>query len=280
MLMIATLCLASSMGVVPDDPPESERPLPLEIAVPKRSNARWQLEYARGLKNRLGERKESEREFWRDLAIEAYQAVRVHHPEEVSIGAEAAFRAGELLRTDGRTAEAAAEFESAARLGRGGPFECRALIERGHLARRDGEPRRALDYYHDVVAKRTAGARQRDDAWYWIGRMQRDLGRFDDAFRAWKTVAHGNGDTLDRIVAFDWWACTLLERQDPNGAAGVLHDCSIRMREAALEETRNGERVRRALERMRARSRLIDELERARNAKVRSSENDRLSRKA
>lgn len=276
--MLIALCLvvATVCGTV-DKP---ERVVPLEVAVPRRQTARYQLEYARRLKERLGERKPAEQTFWRGLAIEAYQAVRVHHPEEKSIAAEAAFRAGELLRATNDVEAAAVEFDVAAELGRGGPFECRALMEHGHLYRRAGELRRALDYFHDVVSHRTTSVRLRDDAWFWIGRMQRDLGRFDDAVRAWKTISMGEGDALDRVEAFNWWANLLIDRGDLNGAAGVLNACQLQLLDWSLEETQFGRRVRRALERMRARRRLIDALEQRHRDKRNSSSNDPLPRKS
>ena len=240
---------------------EEERSVALEIAVPRRATAEAQLEYARGLKRRLSERKPEEREFWRELAVEAYQAVRVHHPDRPDVGSEAAFRAGELLRAAGIDERAIKEFTIASRLGSGGRFAHRALLETGHVHRRAGRARKALDRYHEVVSARSVAPRVKDDAWLWVGRLQAASERFEDAFRAWKTVARGAGDPLDRVQAYDWWAITLVERNDLEGAAGVLHEARQRLREAVLEETPFGDQVRRAMERMRAVDRLLEAIE-------------------
>lgn len=254
-------------------------PVPLEIAVPRRSTARHQLEHAAALKRQFLERKEAERDFWRELTVEAYQAVRVHHPDAMALGGEAAFRAGELLRAAGAGERALEEFRAAARLGRGTPFEARAELEIGHIHRRAGRTREALDAFHGVAASRTAAGRRRDDAWLWVGKLQHARGRTSDAVRAWRLVADGEGDALDRIEAFDLWALSLVESHDLEGAAGVLQAARTALFERSLEETEFGERVRAALERMRVVDRLTDAIEKRRTRDDSSSERA-LSRKS
>jgi hypothetical protein len=73
----------------------------------------------------------------------------------------------------------------------------------------------------------------------------------DDARAAWTRVAEQGSDPLARIEAFDELALLLLERGDPEGAAGMLDRCLVTLSARALEETSEGERVRNALLRMR-----------------------------
>jgi hypothetical protein len=92
-----------------------------------------------------------------------------------------------------------------------------------------------------------------------VGNVQRDLHHPADARRAWQRVADAGEDPLDRIRAFDRIASLLVESDDLEGAAGTLERCKEALAAAAAEETRTGERVRSALQNMRA----IEELQRA-----------------
>ncbi len=228
----------------------------IETFVPRLGSADDQLAHARRLKRRLSGLAGEELCFWRDQAIEAYQAVRHFHPQARVIGAEAAFRAAELLRAAGEDARALEEFRWSAREGQGTEFRARALLEIGHLHRRNERRAEALEAYLDVAGDAKAEGFRRDDAWYWAGVVWKTEGRLEDARSAWKRVAEQASDTLARIQAYDALGLLLLEANDPEGAAGVLHECLTRLSERALEETPEGERVRNALLRMR----LVDDL--------------------
>jgi tetratricopeptide (TPR) repeat protein len=200
----------------------------------------------------------------RAAAVEAYRAVRVRFPDERTAAAEAAFRAGELLRAGGGVEEALREFESARGLGAGTPFRARAELEIGHLHRRGGRVREALDAYLVVRADASAARSYRDEAGLWAGKAWRELGHARDARRAWMGIARGAEDPLDRVRAYDLLALDLVDSGDLEGAAGVLHRCRLALEDVALEETRLGERVRRALESMRALDRLARAIQRRR----------------
>lgn len=193
------------------------------------------------------------REALRQTAIEAYRGVLREHPGLPRIGAEAAFRAGELLRAAGRSDEAASEFRTAQRLGEGTPFQARAGLELGHLARRAKRYAEALGEYERVRLDARAELEQRHEATWWAGRVHAAEGRIPDAARLFERVARDAEDPLDQIRAFDAWATLLLEARDPEGAAGVLEQCRLALHDRALEETRFGARVRAALEGMRCR---------------------------
>jgi len=217
-----------------------------------------QLEHARRLKSRMVSQTRESRAFWRKLAVEAYQAVRAFHPEDVTVAVEASFRAGELLRSGGEPERALAEFTWAARARRG-VFSTRARLEVGHLHRRSGRCRKALDTYLDVAADAAARASHRDDAWLWSGQIWKREGRLEEARTAWRRVAEHGEDPLDRIRAFDLLGELWLEKDDIEAACGVLNECLQALTQAALEETRKGERVRNGMLRMR----LVDVLPRA-----------------
>jgi tetratricopeptide (TPR) repeat protein len=237
-------------------------PRALETSVPRMDTAAAQLAHARRIKRTMSERPEEDRAFWRVLAVEAYRAVRAYHPGAAAACAEASFRAGELLRAAGEADAAQEEFERARAAGAGTPFRARAALEIGHLHRRAGRSREALDLYLAVAGDGRAAAAHRDDAWLWAGRVWSDEGRVPDARRAWEGVARGGQDPLDRVLAFDWLALSWLEAGDLEAAAGVLDRCRVALSPLALEETELGERVRNALLRMRVVTSLQSAIER------------------
>jgi len=210
----------------------------------------------------------------RERAVEAYRAVRVHHPRARAAGAEAAFRAGELLRAAGEPARALAEFEVAGELGENTAFRARARLEIGHLHRRARRAQPALDAYLRVASDPTAARTHRDEAWLWAGLLWREAERLDDARRAWRRVAEHGVDPLDRIRAFDRLGLLWIDGGDLEAAAGVLDECARALGGQASEETPQGARIRRGLGRMRVAAELARRIEQ-RKALKGSGEEDR-----
>jgi tetratricopeptide (TPR) repeat protein len=231
----------------------------IETVVPRMGDAEAQLGHARRLKRQMAEKQDKERAFWRDLAVEAYQAVRVFHPEARAACVEAAFRAGEVLRAGQDEPRALEEFHWAARHDEAGEFRARARLEIGHIHRRRERWREALQEFLDAAADVRADGSRREEAWLWAGTCWQALGRPEDARDAWRRVARDGRDPLARIQAFDELARQLLLASDVEGAAGILDECLRALSAVALEETETGERVRRALLRMR----IVDDLPRA-----------------
>lgn len=227
--------------------------------VPRQETAEAQLKLASELRSALRGREGAERETARTRAVAACRAVRQYFPTETAPCAEAAFRAGELLRAAGDLEAAGAEFALARDTGGSSPFRLRALLELGHLQRRGRAFEKALASYEALIADRAATPGQRDEASLWAGAATHELGRAADARRIWQRVADGAEDPLDRVRAWDRLASALIESGDLEGAAGTLERCKEALASSAAEETRLGERVRSALDGMRA----ADELPRA-----------------
>jgi len=246
----------------------------LETVVPRMATAEAQLGHARRLKRELGTKAGEELVFWRKLAVEAYQSVRVFHPEARVLAAEAAFRAGEILRSAEQDGPAAAEFRWCAQNARGTDFRARARLELGHLERRAERWREALELYVDVAADAEAAPARRDDAWLWAGTAWSALERREDARTAWRRVAEQGSDDLLRVRAFDELALAWLAQDDPEAAAGELARALELLSPRALEETESGERVRDALLRMR----IVSELPRVIAARRASSDASRTAR--
>lgn len=242
-LFLAGVALASARGAAQEGEPG------------KLDTAEAELARAQSLRAALRKAPAPQRATLQREAVAAFRAVRTHFPQERAAAAEAAFRAGELLRADEPVA-AEAEFRAARELGAGTAFAARAGLELGHLHRREGALEAALGDYQSVSAEDKAERRYRDDALLWAGRVCADLGRKDEARRIWEGVAAAAESPLDRIEAFDELVLALVDAGDLEGAAGMLERCKTTLADTANEETQLGERVRNALVRMRAARRL------------------------
>lgn len=248
----------------------------IETVVPRMDTAEAQLGHARRLKRQMAEKEGKELDFWRKLTVEAYQAVRVFHPAARAAAVEGAFRAGEILRAAGQDEGALQEFAWAAAHGEASEFRVRARLEIGHLHRRAQRWREALEAYLDAAADASASPPRREDAWLWVGTSWKALGLLEDARRTWRRVAEQGTDVLARVTAYDELGRLLIEAGDLEGAAGLLDECLRALSGRALEETEEGERLRRALLRMR----IVEELPRAIEGKKGSSAGQGSSRKS
>ena len=255
---LATVLLAGSAAAAPSVPAGALEvsaradAAPAGEAVPKRPTAREQLDYATGLKTGLRGQTGPARDEGRAAAVRAYRAVRELFPAEAPVCAEAAFRAGELLRSSGDNGAAVTEFRYAREHGGETPFRVRALLEIGHVERRAQRFQEALTAYEGVSTDAAATPGQKDDASLWAGTVYAELGRPDDARRAWTRVAESAEDPLDRVRAYDQLALAAVGRGDLEGAAGLLERCREALADSAAEETKLGERVRNAVADMRA----------------------------
>jgi tetratricopeptide (TPR) repeat protein len=174
--------------------------------------ARALLERASELKGHLTEVRGREREALRRRVVETYRAVRERFPAQSAEIAEAAFRAGELLRSSGEVREAREEFELARAVGTGTPFRARAGLELGHLARRAELFEDALAHYRGVLGDAQSPAAQRDQASLWAGRTCVELGPAKEARELFRRAAEQALDPCDRVEAYDALASGLDRR--------------------------------------------------------------------
>jgi len=213
---------------------------------------------ARGdaLRREARERSGRERLELRARAVGVYRGLRERFPEARSSAAQAAFRAGELLRSDGDAAGARGEFTAARALASDPQLAARAGLELGHLARRAGLHVEALAHYQQVSSDTAAPTAERDLARLWVGRSQIALERLLEARASLAVLARGARDPCLRVAAHDERALAWIAAGDLEAAAGELDLCRRALRARAAEETPQGARVRSALRRMRAVARL------------------------
>lgn len=255
--------------------PATGEPEPREVSsfesVPRLESSAAQLAHAAACKTAMRGKAGDALESSRKAAIEAYRAVREHFAGDARACAEASFRSGELLRASSDTAGALAEFQLARERGADTPFRVRALMEIGHIHRRERKHAETMTAYESVLTDAAATPSQQDDASYWIGHVHQTEGRIEEARRTWKRVAEEAEDPLDRIRGWDCIAITFVASGDLEGAAGVVERCREALSEVAAEETRLGERVRDALSNLRA----LDDLQRAVQEREASKETHR-----
>ena len=252
-LSIITSCLA--LGLVPAraaDSPGAGTPVTGEGSVPQLETAAEQLKHAGSIKQSMRGLVDEERSAVRSRAVAAYQAVLDFFPGESATCAEAAFRAGELMRAGGAIDGALASFTNARQRGGGTVFKARSGLEIGHIHRRGDDSKAALDAYGGVMEDVNALPGYRDEGRLWAGRVWHDNKGRAQALRLWEQVAQHGEDHMDRIRAFDYLALDLIEGQDLEGAAGMLERCREALASVSEEETRLGERLRKSLTRMRA----------------------------
>jgi len=242
------------------DPPPALEPR----GVPHLASVPAQLAYARRAKAAMTGTEGRERMRRRWDAARAFVAVRSYFPGEPCAGAEATFRAAELLRGGGDLEQALRELGLARDLCTAGPFHARGVLEIGHLQRRLGRAREALDAYEELYAGDGVPRAVRDEATLWAGRVHQQAGRTEEARRLWERAAREAEDPVQRVRAYDELALVLIERGDLEGAAGMLERSRRALHEVAQERTPLGERVRGALGRMRAIAALRHSVERRR----------------
>ena len=187
----------------------------------------------------------------RERALATYRSLLQDERDHPRAG-EAAFRIGEMARTDGRFDAACRAFAEAEALDSSTVFAWRARLERAHIARRTGHAEDALHLYAEVFGDVRCKTRYRDEAAFWAGRTQVERGRPIDA-RAWfRWVCEHAEDPARRVRAYDEWMLGFVSEGDLEGAAGVLAQLRVRLAEHLHESTDVGVRTRRAFANMRA----------------------------
>ncbi|MDF1798181.1 MAG: tetratricopeptide repeat protein [Planctomycetota bacterium] len=224
-----------------------------DSTTPPASPAAVALAAARGL--RRGTHQVPGQVLLRGAVVEAHLAVAHAWPDEPE-GAEAAFRAAELLRAAGDAEGALEAFEQAARLGRGTPLGARARYEAGHVHRREGRHAEALEAYASVAADPGAEAYRRDLAGLWTAKTRLELGDRDGAELCLRRLVGEVADPLTLVRVHDELILILVERGELEGACGWLAACKQAVASPSKELTRRGARVRSALEDLRCLPRL------------------------
>ncbi|TAH36812.1 MAG: hypothetical protein EYC70_07435 [Planctomycetota bacterium] len=220
--------------------------------VPKQPTAAAQLNYAKKVKSESRGTEGAERVAALQRALEAYAAVPRYWPDGGTLLAEAAFRRGEIHRGLGQAGAARGAFQEALDHGQGTDFVPRALLEIGHLHRREREMDAAVQAYQRVQALPGVNLRYLNDSREWTGKVQLDLAQWEAAassFAAWAANAEG---PVEVVRAADLEAKAWIGKGDLVRAENRIRAVQAQMEALASEPTKEAEELRSALERMKS----------------------------
>jgi len=213
-------------------------------AVAALTRARAEEAALRGLKG--DERKQG----WLKVAA-AYQGVLDRFPTAKKEASEAGLRLGRIyakikdndmaLKCLNRVEEFPGETRNCAL----------ARMEIGHLYRRARQYDLAVGQYLKVAEKFASEADLCADALEWVGKCREKKKDFDGAREAWrKMIEFSAEDPLNVVQAFDLIACAHAKEKQTARAEEVLRECQTRFARSPAGG-KEGERIRKALERMR-----------------------------
>jgi TolA-binding protein len=208
------------------------------------SRARAEEAGLRGLKG--DERKQG----WLKVAA-AYQGVLDRYPAAKKEASEAALRLGRIyakIKDNDMAVKCLTrveEFSSETR-------NCAlARMEIGHLYRRARQYDLAVAQYLKVVERFASEADLCADALEWVGKCREKKKDLDGAREAWrKMIEFAAEDPVNAVQAFDLIACSHAREKQTARAEEVLKECQARFARSPAGG-KEGERIRKALERMR-----------------------------
>jgi len=175
--VLALLGPVTMAGVGDEDAPAADRG----------ETANSRLDEVSAAKQRAYDLEGDERERALLEVAASYGAVADDDAHPVGDRAEAAFRAGEILRSRRRADQARRRFEQATAFGADGTderameFAARGLLELAHLRRRASDVEGALGLYSEVGERFSDQARSNAHATTWRGKLLVREGRLDEA---------------------------------------------------------------------------------------------------
>ncbi|PCH83824.1 MAG: hypothetical protein COB96_00090 [Planctomycetota bacterium] len=226
------------------------------VEIEKMDSAVIQLQSAKAIKSESRGTKGAARVMALDNACAAYDAVVKYWPDSGVLTAEAAFRSGEINRSLGRPGAAKGSFEVAFDQGEGSYFAPRAILEIGHIHRRVSEMDKALEYYGRLVAIKGVPVRYLNDSREWAGKVHFELGHWDKALLSFKQWSVNSEGPTEQVRAVDLQLGCLLELKQMEAARVLLAKTMEELTPLSEEPSKEGARLKRALERMKAPSRL------------------------
>lgn len=250
----------------PSPLPEAPIPVPAKVqaqapAIAKAESAKAQMTRAKAAKSTTrGLNGEARIKRMQEAARE-YAAVARHWPEQKEMVTEACFRRGEILRALGEGGAARGAFEDALEAApQGSDFSVRALLEIGHLCRRAEQHADAMHFYGKARDRKEVSLRYNNDGREWLARTHL-------AVMAWKAAElaaidwaqHAEGP-VEEVKARDRQLLALIGQKRLLAASQLLAQVREEMEPLGEAPTKEGESVRKSLERMKA----PDALEKAR----------------
>jgi len=218
----------------------------------KEADAKTQFAAAALLEKQIRGTKGADRRAAQQKAAVAYEAVHRHFPEEAPLATRALYRAAELYerlrdRENGvRCLKLVFALKSEDRT------RARAHNLLGHIYRRAKNWADAVKEYETVVNDHSKARPQVAEALGWLGKCKARLGDHAAARAAWKSRIEQFPERLGIVIeSYDWIACSLHGEGKVKEARETLEACQARFKDTAADSGPAGQRVRKALGRMR-----------------------------
>ena len=219
--------------------------------VPREADARSQYAVAALLQKKIRGKKGEERQQAREEAAAAYEAVARYFPEEAPLAGRALYRAGQLY-------EHLKDREKGVRclkqvLGMRAEDRTKAKAHNllGHIYRRARNYTDAIKEYEVLIQDHPKVSSQVAEALVWLGKCKARMGDHKGARDAWQDRLKRFPDRTGLVIgSLDLIACSLFREGKVEEARKTLIQCQERFQEAARDTGPQGQRIRKALERM------------------------------
>ncbi len=230
----------------------------LSEPVPKQESAEVQLLLATDAHQAARGRKGPRRQQLLHEAIEYYQAVGRWWPGESSEVSVAAFRRGEIHRSLDEAGRARGAFEEVIESASpSSDLHIRAILEVGHIDRRDRRWSDAARHYRRAAACEEASLRFRNDAREWLLKVHLQTmswGSAEQTARQWLKDCEG---PAEEVQVTDYLIRALIGARQLRLARTRLQELHARMEVLSEAPTKEGSRVKRALGQMKAPAALV-----------------------
>jgi tetratricopeptide (TPR) repeat protein len=220
--------------------------------VPREADARTQYSRASLAKKQIRGLKGETRSAAQRQAAVAFEAVARYFPEEAPLAGRALYQAAEIYETLRDREKGLACVKQVLAMHAEAITKARAHILLGHMYRRAGNPKAAAKEYETVNTDFTKLKTQVAEALGWLGKCKARLGDHQGAREAWRARMERFTDRYALVIeSSDWIAVSLFKEGKSREARETLDACREKMKDAAADSGPAGQRVRKALARMR-----------------------------
>lgn len=187
------------------------------------------------------------------VAADAYAKVRLYWPDSHPYVEEACYRRAEILRSLGEDGAARGCFEEVITFAPvDSDFHIRALLELGHLCRRNKLYKDSLMYYAKSAAHKKGSLRYQIMGQAWIAKLNLSIKEYPAAITAALKWRQRSLSSVDYIRASDVYMCALAQSHNWQKAETVLSALHKKMKRQANAPGKEGAAIATALARLKA----------------------------
>ncbi len=219
--------------------------------VPKEADARSQYAAAALLQKKIRGKKGEVRRQAQEEAAAAYEAVARYFPEEAPLAGRALYRAGQLYEHLKDREKGVRCLKQVLGMRAEDRTKAKAHTLLGHIYRRARNYTDAIKEYEILLRDHPKANSQVAEAMEWLGKCKARMGDHKGARDTWQDRLERFPDRLNLAIgSFDLIACSLFREGKVEEARKTLLKCQERFQEAARDTGPKGQRIRKALGRM------------------------------